>query len=232
MGTDLTSLVRALAEQATPEPHTDRLRLPTERELVANLAVSRGALREQLSMLEILGFVDRTQGRGSYLSAPKTAFIELYFDLSQQLGHLSKDQFRTAREMLELSVAEMAARKATADDVDDLRGLVDEMVRASEAGNDDRAMEADLEFHRRLYLVVDNPIFNLMHEGLSHTLRSEIAARRREAVDHQSLQQGRTRAIDTVHYGIVEAIGERDGESTRLAMRKHFEVWTSITQET
>ncbi|MER5623394.1 FCD domain-containing protein [Streptosporangium sp. NPDC002544] len=226
---DLAALVRSLAEQASPEPATGRLRLPTERELVTSLEVSRGSLREQLSMLEMLGFLDRTQGRGSYLSTPDAGFIQLYFDLGVQLGHLSQEQFASARKMLEVSVAEAAARLATADDVDALRELVDEMVKASGDGDGERALEADLKFHHRLFLIVDNPVFNLVHDGLSHVLRSEVVERRRLAVEREPLTPGKTRVIDTVHYGIVEAIGERDGEGARIAMRRHFEVWSSLT---
>lgn len=231
MGVDLSYLVQSLAEQATPEAGTGRLRLPTERELVVSLDISRGALREQLSMLEMLGFLDRTQGRGSYLRMPDATFIQLYFDLSRQLGHLSSVQFRSAREMIELSVAEAAARLATADDVDDLRRLVDEMVRAGGEGDDGRALEADLEFHRRLFLVVDNPIFNILQDGLSHALRSEVVDRRRLIAERVPVGPDRTRVIDTVHYGIVEAIGERDAEGARLAMRRHFTVWSSLVGE-
>ncbi|SCF29060.1 transcriptional regulator, GntR family [Micromonospora viridifaciens] len=229
MGMDLAALLQSLAERATPEAETGRLRLPTERDLVASLDMSRGALREQLSMLEILGFLDRTQGRGSYLGAPDAHFIRLYFDLCHQLGHLSKEQFSSAREMLEVSVAEAAARKATADDVDDLRDLVDQMIRASGDGDDHRALEADLEFHSRLYRIVDNPIYTLLHDGLIHALRSEVVERRHVAVEREPLLPGKTRVIDTVHYGIVEAIGERDAEGARLAMRRHFTVWSSLT---
>ncbi|MCA1187377.1 MULTISPECIES: FadR/GntR family transcriptional regulator [unclassified Saccharopolyspora] len=231
MGVDLSFLVRSLAEQATPEPGTDLLRLPTERELVSSLDISRGALREQLSMLEMLGFLTRTQGRGSYLGVPDAGFIQLYFDLSNELGQLGGGQFRSAREMLEISMSEAAARLATADDVEVLRDLVDEMVRASGAGEDDRALEADLDFHRRLFTIVDNPIFTLLHDGLSHVLRDEVVDRRRVAVARAPLAPGEERVIDTVHYGIVDAVENRDGEAARAAMRHHFEVWSSLTGE-
>lgn len=228
MGVDLSHLVQRLAEQATPEAATGRLRLPTERELVATLGISRGALREELSTLELLGFIERTQGRGSYLRVPDATFIRLYFDLSRQLGQLGSGQFRSAREMIELSVAESAARLATADDVDELRRLVDDMVRASSEGDDDRALEADLEFHRKLFLIVDNPIFGILHDGLSHALRTEIVERRRIAVERLPIKSGQSRVVDTVHYGIVEAVSERDADGARLAMRRHFEVWSSL----
>jgi GntR family transcriptional repressor for pyruvate dehydrogenase complex len=222
---DLLLLVRSLAEQAVPEPSTGRLRLPTERELGASLEISRGSLREQLSMLEMLGFLDRTQGRGSYLQVPDAGFLRLYFDLSHQLDQLTHDQFSAAREMLEISVAEAAAEHATDDDVAELRGLVDEMVRAADAGEQDRALEADLAFHRRLFTVVDNPIFNLMRDGLAHVLRGAIVDRRRLAAEREPAADGGTRLSDAVHYEVIDALAARDGAAAGAAMRRHFAVW-------
>jgi DNA-binding FadR family transcriptional regulator len=227
---ELPILVRSLAEQATPEPGTGRVRLPTERDLGATLEMSRGSLREQLSMLEMLGFLDRTQGRGSYLQVPDAGFLRLYFDLSRQLGQLSQEQFGSAREMLEISVAEAAAGIATPDDIGELRGLVDEMVRASEAGEQDRALEADLEFHRRLFTVVNNPIFNLVRDGLAHVLRGAVVERRRLAAEREPpAADGTTRPSDAVHYEIVEALAAGDGEAARTAMGRHLLVWRSAT---
>jgi len=225
---DLLFLVRRLAEQAVPEPGTGRLRLPTERDLGASLQVSRGSLREQLSMLEMLGFLDRTQGRGSYLQVPDAGFLRLYFDLSRQLDQLTPEQFDAAREMLEISVAEAAAECATDDDVAELRGLVDEMVRAADAGDQARALEADLEFHRRLFTVVDNPIFTLMRDGLAHVLRGAVVDRRRLAAEREPAADG-PRPSDAVHYEVVEALAARDGAAAGAAMRHHFAVWRSAT---
>jgi GntR family transcriptional repressor for pyruvate dehydrogenase complex len=229
VGVDLSFLVRSLAEQAEPEPGTGRLRLPTERDLVATLEISRGSLREQLSMLEMLGFLDRTQGRGSYLQVPDAGFLQLYFDLSRQLEQLTQEQFSSAREMLEISVAGAAAGLATSEDVAELRGLVDEMVRAAEAGEEHRALEADLEFHRRLFTVVDNPIFNLMREGLAHVLRSEVVTRRRLAAEREVTTEGELRPSDAVHYDLVEALAAKDGDAARTAMRRHFSAWRRAT---
>jgi len=226
---DLSFLVRRLAEQAVPEPGSGRLRLPTERELGASLEVSRGSLREQLSMLEMLGFLDRTQGRGSYLQVPDAGFLRLYFDLSRQLGQLTHEQFSSAREMLEVSVAEAAAESVTDDDVAELRACVDEMVRAADAGDQDRALEADLAFHRCLFTAVDNPIFTLMRDGLAHVLRGAVVDRRRLAAEREPLADGSSRPSDAVHYEVVEALAARDGAAAGAAMRRHFVVWRSAT---
>ena len=134
--------------------------------------------------------------------------------------------------MLELSVAETAARLATADDVDDLRDLVNQMVAASGEGDEERALEADLEFHRQLFHVVNNPIFVLLHAGLGHALRDEVMARRRRAAERVPLGPGGTRIVDTVHYEIVDAVSERNADKARKAMRHHFEVWSSLVGAT
>ncbi|OLR93991.1 FadR/GntR family transcriptional regulator [Actinokineospora bangkokensis] len=230
MAVDLAHLAHRLAEQATREPGTGRLRLPTERELVASLELTRGVLREQLTVLEMLGFLERTQGRGSYLRVPDGGFIQLYFDLSTQLGHLSTGQFRSARELIELSVAESAARTATPEQVAGLRALVDTMVEASAAGDEAQALEADLEFHRTLYRVVDNPIFTIVLDGLRHAMRSEVVERRRAATEHLPVEPGQTRVVDTVHHEVVDAVEARDPDAARAAMRRHFEVWSSTVQ--
>jgi GntR family transcriptional repressor for pyruvate dehydrogenase complex len=227
---DLSFLVRRLAEEAVPEPGTGRLRLPTERELGATLAVSRGSLREQLSMLETLGFLDRTQGRGSYLQVPDAGFLRLYFDFSRQLDQLTYEQFDAARELLEITVAEAAAELATDDDVAELRGLVDRMVRAAEAGDQGGALEADLEFHRRLFTVVDNPIFNLMRDGLAHVLRGAVVERRRLAAEREPAAAGAPRPSDAVHHEVVDALAARDPDAARAAMRRHFLVWRFATR--
>jgi len=225
---ELSALVRSLAEQAVAEPGTGRVRLPTERDLVTTLEVSRGSLREQLSMLEALGFLDRTQGRGSFLQVPDAGFLQLHFALSRQLGQLTHEQFGAAREMLEISVAEAAAEVATARDLDELRGLVDEMLRAADAGDPERALEADLRFHRRLFTVVDNPVFNLVRDGLAHVLRGAVVERRRLAAEREPAPAG-TRPSDAVHHEIVDALAARDGDAARTAMRRHFLVWRNAT---
>ena len=131
--------------------------------------------------------------------------------------------------MLEISVAEAAAGLASREDVAELRGLVDEMVRAAEAGEDHRALEADLEFHRRLFAVVGNPIFTMMRDGLAHVLRDAVVDRRRLAAEREPTTAGRARPSDAVHHEIVDALAAGDGAAARTAMRRHFLVWRDAT---
>jgi GntR family transcriptional repressor for pyruvate dehydrogenase complex len=213
----LEVLVARLLELATIDEVTGMRRLPPERELCDALGMSRGALREQLAVLERLGFITRTQGRGTFLSSPSYDFVRTFFAISRELGHLTDDEFSESRVLLEEALAEAAARRATPDEVAELRAMVDRMVASQAAGDSADAHEADVAFHRRLQAVVDNSVLQFLHEGLSHVLRDDIAARRLAVAE--AIGDVRT---DSIHYDIVDAIAAGDPAGARLAMRRHF----------
>lgn len=227
MAKDLAGLVESLISEANNEEATGRLRLPTERALGASLDVSRGALREQLATLELLGFLDRTQGRGTYLDTPDAGFIQLYFRLALRLGHISPEQFTQAREMLEVAVVEQAASGATPGEVATLRSHVDRMVEATSRGDLAKATSADFDFHRSLFEMVDNPIFNFLHDGLRDVLRDVVADRRKRAL--AVVESTEDFVTDTVHYEIVDALAANDVDAARAAMKHHFDVWRTMT---
>ena len=229
MDPELIGLVDALQRAATPERKTGLLRLPPERELGAELNMSRGALREQLSVLEMLGFVNRTQGRGTYLQVPDASFMQLYFSLARRFGHIGPAQFEQARELLELSVVAEAARKATDEGVRGLREEVEAMIEASRVGAVEEATEADFNFHRRLFGIVGNPMFDFLHEGFAHVMREDLTARRARTLELERQADKPLFETDRVHFDIVDAIEQGDPDAARTAMDRHFELWRSLT---
>ena len=208
-----------LRDLATIDDETGARRLPPERELGDALGVSRGALREQLAVLERLGFLHRTQGRGTYLASPSYDFVRTYFRIARELGYLTDDEFSESRVLLEEAVAEAAARRATPEQVEQLRRDVDRMLASEAAGDVEAARDADLAFHRRLQRMVDNSVLRFLHEGLSHVLRDDIAARRLGGAGEAP---GERNPADAVHYEIIDAIEAGDPDAARLAMRRHF----------
>lgn len=232
MAVPLESLVGRLLELATPEPGTTARRLPPERELGEALDMSRGALREQLAVLELLGFLHRTQGRGTYLDAPGDDFVRSWFTISRQLGHLTDAQFARSRMMLEETVAEAAADLVTDEQLDLLRGDVDRMIGATLAGDHETALEADVTFHSRLSTIAGDPIFRLMHEGFSHVLREAIRERRLRALEVEVPDEHGVRRTDSVHYAVVDALAARDADAARRAMHQHFEDWSRLAVPT
>lgn len=221
MPEQLDAFVARLLELSTADKDTGKRRLPPERELCEALGVSRGALRERLAVLERLGFLRRTQGRGTYLTKPPYDFVRTFFTIARALGYLTDAEFAESRVLLEEAIAEAAARHATPAQVTALRRDVDRMVASHEAGDEAGARDADVAFHEHLQAMVDNSVLRFLEEGLRPVLRDDIAARRREvagaAADSES-----TQLTDRVHYEIVDAIEARDPERARRAMRRHF----------
>lgn len=207
-----------LLELATIDEATGLRRLPPERDLGDALGMSRGMLREQLAVLERLGFLRRRQGHGTFIENPSYDFVRTFFSISRELGYLTDAEFAESRVLLEEAVAEAAAHRATPDQIAALRGDVDRMVASHEAGDDDDAQEADVSFHRRLQRVVDNSVLRFLHESLSHVLRDDIAARRLEVAQGA----GARHRTDHIHYEIIDAIEAHDPVGARLAMRRHF----------
>lgn len=228
MPAQLEQLVTRLVALAVPEAGTSARRLPPERDLGEALGMSRGALREQLAVLEGLGFIHRTQGRGTYIDTPSDDFVRSYFTISRELGYLTDGQFAASRLILEEAAAEGAADDADEADVAILRDLVDRMIAHTRLGEHEQAFEADVAFHRHLQGMVDNPVLHLVHEGLSHVLRETIRVRRLEAVAVEHPDADGAISTDTVHYPIVDAIAAGDSAAARAAMRQHFANWVAL----
>jgi GntR family transcriptional repressor for pyruvate dehydrogenase complex len=228
MSERLEDFVGRLIELSVPD-ETGARRLLPERDLCATLDISRGALREQLAMLENLGILRRRQGHGTSIDAPDASFIRTYFTLMRRLDYLSDQQFAGAREMLEQTIAAEAAVHVTDQDIDLLRGLVDDMVAAAIAGDLTAALEADFAFHSRLYAIVDNPIFNMLNTGLSHVLYEDVRVRRAFAAQRDAKNPDGSIGTDTVHSEIVDALATREPDRARAAMRKHFAQFSALT---
>lgn len=220
MPDQLEALVARLLELATVDDETGRRRLPPERELCEALGMSRGALREQLAVLERLGFLHRTQGRGTYIENPSYDFVRTFFAISRELGYLTDAEFSESRVLLEEALAEAAAQRATPEQIAALRSDVDRMVASHAAGDAEDARDADVAFHHRLQRVVDNSVLRFLYEGLSHVLRDDVGARRLQAARSGAGRSGHR--TDSIHYEIVDAIEARDPVGARLAMRRHF----------
>lgn len=215
----LEALVARLLKLATIDEESGRRRLPPERELCESLGVSRGALREQLAVLERLGFLHRTQGRGTYIGTPSFGFVRSYFSIAHSLGYLSDADVAESRELIEAAVAESAALRATDEQIAGLREAVDRMVAGDASDDMDAVHAADADFHRRLLRIVDNPILQLLEQGMRESLRQDMRARR------LSVSPGRAgETFDRAHTEIVDAVAARDPDAARLAMRRHFAI--------
>src|ERR687897_3408077 len=128
-------------------------RLPGHRELAASFSVSVGSVREAISMLTSTGLVETRAGRGTFVAdvATRVQLEASPLHVTPSLPVLDRravEELIEAREVLELQIAQLAARRATPDQIEELRRRVDAMDAASANPND--YPDADIEFHLAL----------------------------------------------------------------------------------
>jgi GntR family transcriptional regulator, transcriptional repressor for pyruvate dehydrogenase complex len=184
-------------------------RLPPERELAQQLGVSRTSLREALHELELKGLIDRRPGRGTVVVQGRGETL---------LGHMHAAE-RGLREVMDLraviepSIAERAAQRATADDLEVLRGVLDEMRAETSVA---RTAQLDIEFHAAIARASHNPLLVKLMRFASEEIDE---GRRRRA----HTKRRRERTIEA-HEEIVERICARDPEGAAAAMAAHIAV--------
>ena len=179
-------------------------RLPSERELAAELGISRHSLREALKTLAVLGIVEIKANSGNFYPRRRTLPRPLQFLAPLPArNHLSLLETRKA---LEVEVARLAARRATPADLDLLKQAVEEF----EAAVRDRVDSAgpDLAFHRALAKATQNMIFLLIIDSLPTFVI------RVPELEISSM---------TFHRQIYQAVKSRNGDEAAELMAKHLE---------
>jgi DNA-binding FadR family transcriptional regulator len=185
-------------------------RLPSERDLAAQLNVSRASVREALIALELTGVVEVRGGSGIYVSEQASSQPE-----EQEVGS-GPFEVLSARRLIESEVAAIAARMATDSAIDTIHRALQEM----EAHFEDvkRNEDADRTFHLAIARATGNTALVQVVENLWNQ-RGRLWTKMEE---HFQTEELRTATLSD-HRRILEAIVARDPAGARKAMRAHIE---------
>lgn len=113
----------------------------TEERLAIDFGVSRNPVREALRVLEAQGFVTMTPRRGAVVATPDAETIADLF---------------AVRASLEATAARIAAERASATDIADLRSLLDGARRATDEADFSRVAQLNNDFHMRVIAITGN----------------------------------------------------------------------------
>lgn len=201
-----------------PPDAKGQIRLPTERELAAELNIQRPTVRERLSILETLGFIQRTQGRGTYLTLARASVMQLYFEIALKLGFIRIEDMQSAMEMI---VREAAASAAASASSENIRLLVEAVENHQPGASLDSLVKSQFEFHFLLVRASGNPVIMLIFEGIAVVVREVL---RRKLRMLQMVSGAIERNLDSRRY-VVEAIQNREPDTTRTAVDEYFWLW-------
>jgi DNA-binding FadR family transcriptional regulator len=188
-------------------------RLPAERELAAQLGVSRPSLREAIRALITLNILESRHGEGTFVSSLEPDLLAEPIDFVMQVDDGGIAAVFEARHVLEAGIAALAAERATDLELAEL----EDYVNGGRAKLDDPEsfIVHDIEFHDRLRRAARSPVLSSMLGSIS-TLAVEM---RRRTAQSQAV---RARA-HADHARMVKTLKARDPEAARLAMIAHLE---------
>ena len=191
---------------------TPGCKLPSERELVEVLGVSRPTLRQALKALQFLGIIRSRQGDGSYLEESTSEILKAPLDFAIAMKGRGQQDLMETRLTIEVKVAALAAERRTSKDLENLRRSLNGMRVSS--GVPDAWCAHDIEFHARIVEAAKNAVMAGVFEMLSHLL----LASRLETVRQLTDYEGSWRS----HEAILDAIERQDAADAADAMTEHF----------
>ena len=188
-------------------------RLPSERELAEQFAVSRTAVREAVKALRQKGLVEILPGRGTFITNGTSDTVRSSLDMLIKMGSTKgSGHMVEVREILEPEIAALAATRITEEYIATMQEAVNIMDTALD--NVDLFVEADLDFHLALAEGTQNPIIPILVDSIIDLLRKQ---RKRIGLTTGGLQRGQVH-----HKKILDAIIRRDPQAARQAMQDHL----------
>ncbi|EYR63893.1 GntR family transcriptional regulator [Actinotalea ferrariae CF5-4] len=194
--------VGRLRQQITSGAWPVGTRIPAEPELTELIGVGRNTVREAVQSLVHAGMLERRQGSGTYVISNS----ELGTAMGRQIAGAHQRDVLEVRRSLEVEAARLAAVRATAEQVQELRAVRDRRAAAYASGALDDMVETDLLLHRTIARAADNPVLLALYENLLDAITENIRFNFEHPVHD-----------DDSHHDLVEAIAAGDAEG---AMRE------------
>lgn len=195
-------------------------KLPSEREIGTQMAVSRTIVREALSALKIVGAITVRAGEGNYISEqPAQARINPVHKTVALLEQSESPMaIWEARQTLEKTVGELAISKATVRDDDLLSDIWEDMARHGRSGDVDRHLMFNRQFHQMFFTIASNPILDRIGEWMMNYAEQLITRDATNQFVGQWLEQSLA-----LHKDILNTFIQRDQPAFRQAIDRHFQ---------
>lgn len=190
-------------------------RLPSERALGERMGVSRVTVREALRVLEAGGLVEIRVGAhgGAFVTSPSSSRLGSDFADLIGLSTLTASDVTEARKIVEIGIIPLVVARATAEDIAELRAMIEDHQAALGEGRYGMAMSA--EFHIRVAACTHNGAIEMMvhsfHGPLLMSLRkAQVAA---PLMGHKGTNE---------HREFLDAIAAKDSDRATQIMTTHL----------
>lgn len=186
--------------------------LPSEREISAQMEVSRTVVREAIGRLASLGLVRSVHGSGTRVATPNGKEIYVGYQRLLRWSDCRLEDLAAVRLPLETAIAASAALHRTEAQIELLEQT--QQILGNPAKSLKAHVKADLDFHAILADATGNSIFQLVLAPMQELL---IESRRQTLGRHGAALAHRH------HAAILSAVRAGDSQFAGQAMREHIE---------
>lgn len=189
-------------------------RLPPERDLAKLLGVSRPTLRAGIRSLTTVGILQSKQGAGTFVAArgESPTLDSSPLQMLSALHGFTSDEMFEARLALEMSIAGLAAERASSEQMTQLAEQIAGMY--ASLSDPEQYLVHDMLFHQTVAAASGNRILTALMNMVAATLYEARSKTVHRALDlKESAEQ---------HHNIYRALREHDTEAARRAMRDHL----------
>lgn len=192
-------------------------KLPSERELAAQLGVSRNTLREAIRMLEFSGLITLKKGTtgGAFLTDSNSIAVSQNLLDGMALREYSAVELIDVRLVLENYIVEQACLRATDEELDQLAAIAWASADAETSVPDYEArLDLHMDFHYKLAEIAHNGVA----ESFTHPLLEITRRFHRQAGPTDGLRTHATRRR------LVQALRERNASAAKQALAEHVDI--------
>ena len=189
--------------------------LPTERELVDQTGLTRGAVREALRTLAVEGLIQTRHGRfgGSVVTLPGNDSMASAINRFVQGRKLSLRTLQETREGLEPLLARWAAERRSDKNLQELKALHEDLITAVNSFQEFALV--NVEWHNAVARASGNELLATLLYSISHGVYTATTT------EEYDTMQTRMQVIH-IHARINDAIEGRNPEVAEKSMRQHM----------
>jgi GntR family transcriptional repressor for pyruvate dehydrogenase complex len=190
-------------------------RLPSERTLSDTLNIGRQSLREALSVLEAMGLIEVKHGIGTFVRLDALACLPMA--RKEDLNADNPFDFLEARRVVETEMASLAAKRATAAEIEEMEKTLAELLADTTGGK--REYELDRRFHLAVARGAHNDILYRTMLGITEQMSTHLW----RVMKERSIEgSGWGETFAKEHEAILWAVKSGDHKGAAHAMQAHL----------
>lgn len=188
-------------------------KLPSEKQFVEMLNVSRTVVREALKSLETLGIIKIKSGDGIYVNETSLRPVIDQVSFQWKENKQRMQELLATRRVLEFGAIEMAIDQYNLEIIGQMEQCNDRME--EKMLKKESSIEEDIAFHRLLFKATGNETYYELSEVITDFFNAirEVHLSKAEALKH-SLEE---------HRNVVRYIREKNAEKAKQEMAKHLQ---------